>query len=446
MNIKQFLNKTPTYQTKTFLLAGLMGLISSCKMDTNAPDDPKQQTSAQVTSFQDDVLNTPVDSFMLHMDNVNLARFYEPREDTHCFLFHADNFSGNVTGLTELRDIKDNDCSIQNPYNLTRTDNSCIDGSARFITDKYWVYNVEYSSEYGGGNWRIDCVTEAEYDTVYKNMTNQQLATLARNRILQKQPYGLNHADSIYYNILKGNGEWEQEKPFYVTFNSNGWKQNLKYSDFGTFDAATLDFSEGFTSMYSGGLKSNEFDKAQIPAQTFKATAFANVTNRSQDSDDSQLVVSTERDSASITIDAAQNETIVMPFNNWYKVTIIRTPYSVVSYLEDVNGNVAQTWQVPHQNTQETGYRSGTQDNGLFVTDGLYGDDQNGIVTGVSVNYYTDETGYIEFTGQGYRNDRANNQIMSFTFSIGGTNRPRPGEGGMTTGLENVYCMPKRQR
>ena len=441
MNIKKPLNLLKSHKAKTIFLAGLMGLLPSCKMDKNEPEDPKSaQNNQHATLFMNDMPANPVDSFMRHMPYVDGAVFYEPTADSHCMLFHADNNTNNITGVTELRDVKDRARYICNPYNLTRVDNTSVNGSAKFITPGYWVYRVEYSTQYGSGDWGMDCVPDAEY----QSLTPQILADSARTRLLAKYPEDEYHANQIYNAILNNQGSWEYEDPFYVTFNSNGWKQNLRYSDFGTFDMATLDYSEGFTSMYSGGLSVNETQKAMVQPQTFKATAFGNVKCDYHNGDEPLMIISTGRDSATFTIDEAQNETIVMPFNNWYKVTIIRTNNSVVSQFEDNNGNIVATWQLPHQNTTETGYREGVQDNGLAVKDGLYGiENQDGILTGTSVNYYTDETGYVEFVGQGYRQDWGQGKRIQFTFSFGGTNRPRP-EDQITTGLENVYCAPAR--
>ena len=450
MKAKKFLNVLKSNKAKTLVLTGLMGLMPSCKMDKNAPDAPKTQDNTHNTyvlsNVMDTIPNMPVDSFMTHMPNVANAVFYEPTEDTHRFLMHTDNTTGYVNGVTEERDVQDRARYIVNPYNLTRIDNTSVNGSAKFITPAYWFYKVGYSNEYGGGDWGIECVSESQYNSVYANMTNQELANLAYGRLIYKHPEDTYHAEQIRNAILNNQGQWTQDEPFYVTFNSNGWQQNLKYSDFGTFDVSTLDYSYGFTSMFSGGLPSNETNKSVVQPQTFKTTAYGKVKYDNHQNSEYLMVVSTGRDSATFTIDALQNETIVMPFKNWYKVTIIRTNNSVVSTFENVDGTtIADTWQLPHPNMQETNYREGIQDNGLVVKDGFAGTHEDGILTGTAVNYYTDETGYIELVGQGYRQDRSQNKNMQFTFSFGGTNRPRPEE-QITTGLENVYCAPGRQR
>ena len=165
MNILNFLK---TKKAKTLFLIGLMGFLPSCcKTDENAPDDPTTQNNNQSEQLDNTAPANPIDSFMQHMPNVDKAVFYEPTEDTHCFVFHTDNNANNVIGVTELRDMKDRARYIYNPYELTRIDNTCVDGSAKFITPAYWVYHVEYANQYGAGDWMIDCVTDAEYKSKY---------------------------------------------------------------------------------------------------------------------------------------------------------------------------------------------------------------------------------------------------------------------------------------
>ena len=445
-----FKNLYSLRNAKIFLLASLVGGLTSCKdvLEPEIKSDALHTPNGQYVNNNDD--QPTYDSFMKHMPNVANAVFYEPTEDTHYFLFRTDPLTQNVTRISEIRDAKNKDRNIQNTYELIRRDNTCVNGSANFMTEGLWFYEVEYEGNGGpGGNWSIECVSQDQYDNLYRDMPDSTLANIAEARIVQTHPEDAVHAKKIHDAILNGQGHWEQDDPFLVTFNSKGDQQNLKYSDFGTFEASTMDFSESFTSMYSGGIKANEINKTTVPAQTFKATAFGNVRCDKRENtvfgDINLMLVSTGLDSATITIDALQNETIVMPFKNWYTVTIIRTNNSVVSRFETSNSVIPGNWQLPHQNTTETGYREGEQDNGLYAKDGYAGVlTEDGILTGTSMNYYTDETGYIEFVAQGYRQDWSQNNHMQFTFCLGGTNRPRP-EDQITTGLDNVYCAPARR-
>ena len=443
----KYLKKLNTNKAKAFLLAGLMGLTPSCKDDKNAPEDPKTQESTySVPSSREVATDMPVDSFMTHMQNPDQAVFYEPIEDEWRFSFHTGN-TDNVDNVTIIRDLKAGTRGIHNPYVLSRADNPSVNGGANFNAPMYWFFYVEYKNEYGGGgDWTIDAVTDQEYKDKYENMSLQELGDLAYNRLITQHPEDTYHAERIRDAILDRQGNWTQDEAFNMTFNSNGWKQNLKYSDFGTFVFMNSACFPVFTSMYSGGIADYEVvNKYMIQPQTFKATAYANVTasDRTMGSEQ-EIIVSTGRDSATLTIDAMQNETIVMPFKNWYTVTIIRTNNSVVSSFEDAAGTVTENWQVLHSNIPETGYREFVRDNGLSAKEGSYGEEHSdGFVTVTSVNYYTDETGYVEFVGQGCRHDWLPNRKNQFWFSFGGTNRPKTNE-NVTTGLQEVYCIPGR--
>ena len=406
--------------------------MPSCKKDTWQDFKARNQNPGQ---SNENPAFTIYEPFMGHMQNVRDAVFYQPCEDTHRFLFHT-NMMNEVSGFTELRDVLDKDTDIDNQYDAPRidNDNTAVDNSAKFMIPTYYEYRVDVEDQYGWHvDWAIECVPE---NSEYRNMTNQQLADLAYSRILDKA-HSEEEAQIIHDAILNGQGQWTQEDPFYVTFNSNGWTQNLRNSDFGTFKCSALDYSEEESDVFSGGLPEKEIQKSAVEPQTFRATAYGRVKHKGENGLREVMYVSTGRDSATFTIDAMHNETIVMPFQNWYTVTITRTNNSVTSQFEN-NGSVSTMWQMPHQNIQETGYREGLQDNGLFAQDGLYGfEDWDGFVTGTSFNYYTDESGYVEFVGQGYRQDWLQNDKLEFKFSFGGTNRPR--EDDPTTGIEEIH-------
>lgn len=441
-NIAENLKKLKTGKAKTLFLTGLIGLLPSCKKDTWQDFEARNQNpghSNDVPAF------TNYEPFMGHMQNVRDAVFYLPGQDKDQVLFGT-NIMGEVSGCTNFRDVQDKDYEIWGPVNVSRIENTTIDGnSAKFMAPVEYTYCVEYHTPYGSGKWRILNASEE-----YRNMTNQELADLAYSRIMVKSNGQAEyHAQQIRDAILNGQGGWNREESFYLKFNSNGWTQNLKNSDFGTFDLIELDNSNVESDVYSGGLPGKEIQKSAVQPQTFRATAYGSIKYE-DNGDDSEhwMMVSTGRDSATFTIDAMQNETIVMPFQNWYTVTIVRTNNSVVSQFENTSA-VSTPWQIPHLNIQETGYREGLQDNGLYAKDGLFGNegDSERFITGTAVNYYTDETGYVEFVGQGYRKDWSLefslNRTFEFTFSFGGTNRPRTDE--PTTGIEEIhYKVSKR--
>ena len=345
--------------------------------------------------------------------------------------------------MTEMCDISNSNPNIVFDMELARSGTQASNGAAIFDGPAYWNYSVSYTRPDGQkAEWSIENLPE-EYYTYYATFSNNQLMNQARLKILGANPDDTAHADSVSANILRGKGVWTQEPPFYVKFNSKGGKQDLKYSDFGTLEYAETGGTP-VTKMYTGGMNEGRVSRYNLTPTTFKATAFGNVKRNGPNASENQLVLTTGKDSATYTIDEAKNETIVMPFQNWYKVTIIRTANSVVSYIENPASPVPQQWQVIHQNLHENEYQEKVQPNGLLATDGLYTVNyQEGVRTGMSSQYYLDDSGYIESVVQGYRQDYTNTDRMVFTFCIGGTNRP---EQGTATGLDLIYCAPARQR
>ena len=398
--IMELLDLLKTNKAKVLFLAGLMGLASSCNVD-----EPE---------FSGNFMqNMPVSV-------VKNAVFYEPAEETQSFSFQTNN--NTVTGVTFVKDVKDTKTEIYNPMNLTRTDSYLVrNGEAHFVSPWYWSYDVKLQRNIV---WDIPYVTDEEYNSKYKNMSDQDLADLAKNRIQSKNPEATDYATEIYDGILARKGSWKQNPPFYMKISSKAQEQNLRYSDFGRIYCfspnGNIPSYESGERLYSGGVPSNKIDKSMVSPQTFKVTAIGVVNN---------YYLHTEYNAATLTIDA-QGETIVMPFKNvklddWYKVTIIIKNGSVVSKFEDVtNGTIHQNQQLLYSNTSETGHRETVQDNGLFVKYGLYGDEkQNGFITGTAINYYTDETGSVEISGQGYRIERNGDNKFMFTFVFGGKNR-----------------------
>ncbi|MCQ2311169.1 MAG: hypothetical protein MJZ64_05405 [Paludibacteraceae bacterium] len=435
-------NKIKSKKNKTLLLAGLIGLMPACKEQVNEPEiTPERQTSfARCDSPMD---NMPVDLFMKHVPDVENVKFCQPRESENYICFFTAN--GDINKMTEKRDVARKGTDILYPLNFTRTDNQSVDGTAHFISEQTYTLSVSYKTQNNETRtWSIEDIPESE-KVLYATMPFNVLAGRARDSILNRNPKEQVHADSVWANIYTGrNLSFTTNAPFTVQFNSKGVQQGLQHSDFGTFTYTDGTASE--TQMYSAINKEYITNVLNCSATSMKATAFANVKRRGPDGDGPQLVLSTGKDSARYTIDAAKNETIVMPFKNWYKVTIIRSPYGhLYSYMEDSANVVPAQWQFIHTGEVENGYAEDILSNGLFTMTGLRRiDGQSGIRTEYSRGISPDPDGKIEVAGQGYREDFTGTDRISFTFCFGGTDRTNGG--GTATGLELIYCTPQRQR
>lgn len=435
-------NKIKSKKNKTLLLAGLIGLMPACKEQVNEPEiTPERQTSfARCDSPMD---NMPVDLFMKHVPDVENVKFCQPRESENYICFFTAN--GDINKMTEKRDVARKSTDILYPLHFTRTDNQSVDGTAHFVSEQTYTLSVSYKTQDNETRtWSIEDIPESE-KFLYATMSFGDLAGLARDSILSRNPKEKAHADSVWANIYSGrNLSFTTNAPFTVQFNSKGAQQGLQHFDFGTFTYTDGTASE--TQMYSSANKEHVPNVLYCPATSLKATAFANVKRRGPNGDGPQLVLSTGKDSARYTIDEAKNETIVMPFKNWYKVTIIRQPSGhLYSYMEDSANVVPAQWQFIHTDKVEEGYVEGNLSNGFFTMTGLWSAiGYGGITTDYSRRIFLDPDGKIEVAGQGYREDFTGTDRVSFTFCFGGTDRTNGG--GTTTGLELIYCTPQRQR
>ncbi len=428
---------------QTIVLAALIGLLPACEDQINEPEKDSNQSGMSANIYGASADATPMDAFMKHVPNIENIRFYQPREDTHYIHFSTAN--GDVNKMTEERDVAQTSTDILYPLNLTRTDNQSVNGTAHFVSDPTWNYTVSYKTQNNETRtWSIEDIPASEIND-YQGVDRSSMAQLAKDIILQRNPNETAHADSVWSNIYFGrSGTFTQNEPFTVQFNSKGAQQGLQHSDFGTFTYTAGTQSE--TQMYSGANKEDEtiINILNCPATSMKMTAFANVKRRGPNGDGSQLLLTTGKDSARYVIDEAKNETIVMPFKNWYTVTIIKTPTDLYSYMTDSANIVPSQWQFIHTDKVENVYLEDILPNKSFVMTGLYRiDDYSGFKTDFSRRNFLEPDGTVEVVGNGYREDYTNSDRVSFTFCFGGTDRYNENP-GPTTGLDMIYCAPQR--
>ena len=428
---------------QTIVLAALIGLLPACEDQINEPEKDSDQSGMSANIYGASADETPMDAFMKHVPNIENIRFYQPREDTHYIHFSTAN--GDVNKMTEERDVAQTSTNYLYPLNLTRTDNQSVNGTAHFVSDPTWNYTVSYKTQNNETRtWSIEDIPASEL-SVYKNLDTVQMADAARGLILQRNPNETAHADSVWSNIYFGrSGAFTQNTPTTAQFSSMGAQQHLTHSDFGT-----ITYTKGATTetkVYSGANMEDEtiINILDCPATSMNITAYATVQRIGANADGQQLVLTTGKNAGKYIIDEAKNETIVMPFKNWYTVTIIKLPNRVYSYMTDSANIVPSQWQFIHTDKVENEYVGKVLSNKSFVMTGLYRiDDSNGFKTGLSRRNFLEPDGTVEVVGNGYREDYTNSDRVSFTFCFGGTDRYNENP-GPTTGLDMIYCAPQR--
>ena len=433
---------------QTIVLAALIGLLPACKDQINEPEKTAKQ-SGMSTSIYGATDETPVDAFMKHVPNVENVKFYIPLEETSYLSFEVNSASGDIYKMTEERDVKQTSTNYLYPLNFNRTDNMSSDGTASFTSSETtWNYTVSYTTPNNETRtWSIEDIPASELN-VYKNLDTVQMADAARGLILQRNPNETAHADSIWSNIYSGrSGAFTQNEPTTIQFSSMGAQQHLEHSDFGT-----ITYTKGATSetkVYLGANREDATNVLNCPATSMNITAYANVQRIGANADGQQLVLTTGKNAGKYTIDINHNETIVMPFRNWYTVTLLKTPGKLRSYLTDPANVIPAKWQFIHIDKVEDSYREIININGLFCMvgswdTGAWDIDGSCFTTCFSCYNFLDSDGKQEVISNGYREDYdASGDRIVMTFCFGGTDRYNE-DPELTTGLEMIYCAPQR--
>jgi len=435
---------------QTIVLAALIGLMPACKDQINEPEKTSKQSGMSTNIYGATADETPFDSFMKHVPNVENVKFYIPREETSYLSFEVNSASGDIYKMTEERDVKQTSTNIIYPLVFNRTDNMSTDGTASFLSETTWNYLVSYTTPNNETRtWSIEGIPASEIND-YEAISFEDLADLARDSILSRNPNETAHADSIWKNLyFRHNLSVTQNNPFTVQFNSKGAQQHLTHSDFGT-----ITYTKGATTETKVYLGANREDAdmtnvLNCPATSMNITAYANVQRIGANADDQQLVLTTGKNAGKYTIDINHNETIVMPFQNWYTVTIVKTPSTLLSYLTDSAHVVPAQWQFIHIDKVEEFYHETINQNGLFCMVGLWDTgawdiDGSGFTTCFSRCNFLDSDGKQEVISNGYREDYdASGDRIVMTFCFGGTDRYNE-DPELTTGLEMIYCAPQR--
>ena len=430
-------------KTKQVLLACVIGLLPACKQQENEPETLSKPADSASYAYDAPFDNTPVDAFMKHVPNVENVKFYIPREETSYLSFEVNSASGDIYKMTEERDVKQTSTNIIYPLIFNRTDNMSTDGTASFLSETTWNYTVSYQTPNNETRtWAMDGMSESQ-KTSFETLSLTQKASKAKKEILQRDSTATVQADSVWVSIRLGrSGTFTQNEPTTVQFSSMGAQQHLTHSDFGTITYTKDAVSE--SKMYSAPNMEEVTNVLNCPATSMNMTAYANVKRIGTGADGQQLVLTTGKNAARYVIDEAHNETIVMPFQNWYTVTIIKTPGHLYSYMTDSANIVPSQWQFIHTDKVENEYMETILPNSLFAMVGSYEEnDYNGFITDFTRWNFLEPDGKVEVAGQGYREDyvESGDQIV-MTFCFGGTDRVQ--EDPVTTGLEMIYCAPQR--
>lgn len=320
--------KQKLFTTKLVVLAALLGAMTACK-DVLEPEASavQQSTQANENVYEQDAQYSGDDSFMKHIGNVGAAEFYVGKYAK----FTPSTNGSNVDGLF----LTDYEHFLPQSWYygsntarfIQRTDGQSTDRTAKFGMDNY-AFNVDVDGI--TELWKIDNVSPEAYNSTFKDMPKETLAQRAKD--------GLNaiNVSSVFVNylydaILNDKGTWSY-KYDQSGILSKAEQDVNKYSDFGLFQGivpvsgATGKYE---TFPYFGGIEANRVKNPKPKA--FRGTAYVSVMPTEDTwhpfsnggitgiglqifSTDSMMATYSHGDVA---------DTLYMPFPKWYYVTVI---------------------------------------------------------------------------------------------------------------------------
>jgi hypothetical protein len=429
MNIKQTFKNLYSSHIKTskiFLLAGLMGGLTACK-DVIEPDMPEK---TQMTNMQHSYSDEPGfsnDGFMQHLSDIGGSAFYVMDAAKIQPVLNG-NGSVNQFLITSMPDCDSHDehlnyaCYIGKTTSFgNRVDDGSVDSVGVFDLGKVYEFRIDGCFYDPREDWAIHEVDEDSYNNVFKNMSDSALAQMAWDRLTEVNA-NQGHRQNIYDSILAGHGRWEVTHDI-VPIKSKGAKVGLQHSDFGLLQGTTHiqgepEKCENFS--YCGGVESKRLPAPNENAK-YKGKAYLVIednyyykiddTDRWGNGTRAMRILAT--DSAAATFSHGINaDTLVMPFNDWYTVTIItkNNGQQMEYYCENYQSVLPET------------------------TWGL----QNPINNNLSSEMVEAEIG-----SKFYFSEQNNNNSE---ISIGVSVPDYYGENtDITTGLDYVYCAPARR-
>ncbi len=181
-------------------------------------------------------------------------------------------------------------------------------------------------------------------------------------------------ADVTYKRVdeksTNGTAQFQTNKHV-VDWNSKGSPVGLIYSDIGFVTFTNKETKKEDKFVYAGGRPADIVSGDFVYDTRFVGTAYGYVDLRQNNKVIEQLFVTTDPATATIDIDpVTQTETIVMPFKNWYRVTVVKTKDNKVTTKldNDANKQINQKWIPVHHDWVENKQLGTTeQANGLTV-------------------------------------------------------------------------------
>lgn len=253
--------------------------------------------------------------------------------------------------------------------------------------------------------------------------TKDENTTLVNNFIDMKSG---GKADVTYKRVdeksTNGTAQFQTDKHV-VDWYSKGSPVSLIYSDIGSVTFTNKETKKEDKFVYAGGRPADIVSGDFVYDTRFVGTAYGYVDLIQNNKVIEQLFVTTNPATSTIDIDpVTQTETIVMPFKNWYRVTVVKTKDNKVTTKldNDANKQIDHKWMPVHHDWVENKQLGTTeQANGLTVVRSTRLDSDVGGVISCLSNIYFGPGVRTEGVVIGFRSDVDNANAVRLNYVMG---------------------------
>lgn len=323
--------------------------------------------------------------FLLDDVRFNVSGFSNGEVDNEYIKFDVNTANGVITGLKRVDD----------EGNITETMERNKDASGNY-SDTFRAVGYKYLIPVEG--WDEPYATDSFSDM---NISPSDLRAKIQNALSHDQSYD----DSQKSAILAAfdDGRWiEQKSNISYDLRGNG----LRYSDFGYMTMVTDEFDGEIVqrdpdhTVIVGGFKDKQIDPTLFADETidFRGTAIGAVAYYNGTNEESKRISTDEKNPATLHFENG-NETLIMPFNDYYTVTVNK----------DENGATVAFSDYP--TTANPGFKFNKESD--ISTD-------NGDLVNVVINYYGDNYAPSEVAGAVSYEEHASG-LTSFESAFGMT-------------------------
>lgn len=326
------------------------------------------------------------------LDNVRFSTLGfsngEPDDERVKLVVNSD--TGVITGLQILGDDDE----------VLETVERNQDANGNYL-DTFSNVGYKYKIEIDG--WEYPYLTDSFSNT---NISKADLRAKIVNALDHEEGCNEYCRNTILAAFDNDEGRWVEQKAN-ISYDLQGKNNGLRYSDFGYMTMVLNEFDgepipeeeqEPDHTVIVGGFKAKQIDKSKFANETidFRGTAIGAVAHYDSEDDEESKRITTNTNAATLHFENG-NETLTMPFNDYYTVTVNKNESGATVAFTD------------YPATSDAGFKFNKESN---ISQ------SNGDLVNVKIDYYGNANKPVEVSG-GVSYEEHNSGLTSFESAFG---------------------------